>query len=397
VTSDGAVLDAGRLRRRLAEVEPAAAAEPERIRIVRAPGRVNLIGEHTDYNEGLVMPAAIDLETWLCYLPTTDRRAEITLDAGGDRQGFRLDDVGQRQGRWIDYVAATAWALAEAGVATHGFRGLLAASLPRGAGLSSSAALELVSAWALSGDEPPALDRMALAQACQRGENEYVGVRSGLMDQFASSHGQAGVALLLDCRSLEYRAVPLPLEEISLVVSHTGSGRKLGASEYNVRRAQCEAAVGAIRRREPEVRSLRDVDVVMLERCRDLLDDVEYRRALHVITENDRTLEVERALSAGDLEGVGLCFAESHASLRDRYEVSSAELDTLVEIAVATEGTVAARMTGAGFGGSTINLVRKGSVPRFRDSVATEYRARTGLRPRIWVVEPVEGAWPVPA
>jgi galactokinase len=395
VSAGASVLDPARLRLRLAEIEPGAAHQPDRVRIVRAPGRVNLIGEHTDYNDGFVMPAAIGLETWLCYVPMADGRVEMTLDASGERDGFSLEAIGPRRGRWIDYVAGTAWAVAAAGGETHGFRGLLAATLPRGAGLSSSAAIELASAWALAGSERPTLDDMALARACQRAENEYVGVRCGLMDQFASSHGRQGAALLLDCRSLEYRPVPLPLAEVALVVCHTGSARKLGTSAYNERRAQCEAAVRAIGEREPGVRSLRDIDVLMLERSRDRLDKVLYQRALHIITENARVLEVEEALAAGDMARVGYAFAESHASLRDRYEVSSAELDALVEIAADTEGVVAARMTGAGFGGCTVNLVRREAVERFRDQVAAEYRKRTRLRSRIWVVEPARGAGPV--
>jgi galactokinase len=361
------------------------------VRIVRAPGRVNLIGEHTDYNLGFVMPAAIGLETWICYVPTDDGRVEITLDANGERDGFALDEIDEKRGRWIDYVAGTAWAIREAGARVQGFRGLLAATLPRGSGLSSSAALELSAAWAL-GNGDPGIDLMKLAQACQRAENEYVGVRTGLMDQFASAHGRPGAALLFDCRSLEFREVPLPLDDLSIVVCHTGSPRKLGSSAYNARRAQCEQAVRLIGEREQGVESLRDVDMTMLERSRDLLDEETYQRCLHVVSENARTLAAETALADGDLEHVGRLFAESHASLRDDYEVSSAELDALVEIATATDGVVAARMTGAGFGGCTVNLVRHEAVDRFRDAVATQYATRTGMEPRTWVVEPVAGA-----
>ncbi|HXF83528.1 MAG TPA: galactokinase [bacterium] len=368
---------------------------PPEVRAV-APGRVNLIGEHTDYNEGFVMPAAIGLETRIAYVPVDDRRVELMLAATGERAAFELDRIGPRRRAWIDYVAGVAWALGEAGVPTHGLRGIVASTLPMNAGLSSSAALELASAWALTGDGPPPVDRVTLARICQRAENEYVGVASGLMDQFASSVGGAGAAILLDCRSLEHRAVPLPAECI-LVVCHTGSERRLEASAYNRRRAECERAVATIARRHPWVRSLRDVDRELLESVRDDLDPVAYRRAEHVVTENERVLATEAALRGGDLAAVGRLWAESHASLRDRYEVSSPELDALVEIAAATPGVVAARLTGAGFGGCTVNLVRRDAVGRLRAIVAQDYPRRIGRTPRIWEVEPVGGAGPVEA
>ncbi len=191
------------LARRLCAISPDAAARPGEVRVVHAPGRVNLIGEHTDYNEGFVLPVAIDLGIAIAVLPTDDRRVELTLAATGETAGFDLDVIGERRGGWIDYVAGTAWALAEAGVTTRGFRGLLASDLPQGSGLSSSAALELASSLALSGGEPPALDRMTLARTAQRAENAYVGVNCGLMDQFASAFGEPGHALLLDCRTLD--------------------------------------------------------------------------------------------------------------------------------------------------------------------------------------------------
>lgn len=384
------------MRARLATIEPLARGDPGRVRIVRAPGRVNLIGEHTDYNEGFVMPAAISLETWIAYVPAPDRRAKLTLASTGETAAVELDSIDPRRGAWVDYVAGVAWALAEAGIATHGFRGILASTLPMNAGLSSSAALELASAWALMGTDGPPVDPVTLARICQRAENEYVGVACGLMDQFASSAGGIGAALLLDCRSLAYRAVPLP-PECALVVCHTGSERRLEASAYNARRAECERAVAAIARRFPEVRSLRDVDSHLLATVRDDLDPVARRRAEHVVTENERVLATEVALRDGDLAAVGRLWAESHASLRDRFEVGSPELDALVEIALATEGVVASRLTGAGFGGCTVNLVRRDAVGRLMKSVTEEYPRRTGRTPRIWDVQPVAGAGVVEA
>ncbi|MDQ3880659.1 MAG: galactokinase, partial [Chloroflexota bacterium] len=361
------------------------------IRIARAPGRVNLIGEHTDYNEGLVMPAAIDLETWIASVPSDDRSVEITLLADGDRQRFELDVRGTARDSWIDYVAGTAWALGERRVPLRGIRGVLKSTLPISAGLSSSAALELASAWSLSADVPP-LDRMDVARAAQRGENEYVGVRSGLMDQFASAFGRPDAALLLDCRSLEHRPVPLPLATHALVVCDTCSPRRLEASQYNARRAQCETAVAAIRERHPGVRSLRDVDGMMLQAASTYLDEETLRRCEHVVRENERVIATERALGAGDVATVGRLFAESHASLRDLYEVSSRELDAMVDIALGVDGVVAARMTGAGFGGCTLNLVARGSVDALARAVTDEYPARTGLEGAVYAVDPAEGA-----
>jgi len=378
------------LLRRL--VPEAATAPQDTTRVVRAPGRVNLIGEHTDYNLGFVLPVAIDLGISIALVTTDDRRVELTLAATGERDGFDLEAIGGRQGRWIDYVAGTAWALAEAGVATRGFRGILASDLPSGAGLSSSAALELASAWALCGGEEPPLPRMRLARTAQRAENAYVGVNSGLMDQFASAFGEPGRALLLDCRSLEHHAVPLPLHEVSLVVCHTGSPRKLESSAYNERRAQCEEAVRVLARFEPRVESLRDVTPAMLERWGDRLDPLVLRRAVHVVSENERVLAAVEAFEAGDLAQVGGLFAESHASLRDRYDVSSAELDALVEIACGVPGVVGARLTGAGFGGCTINLVRRGQEAALRAAVEERYPARTGLTPRVFEVRAAAGA-----
>ena len=372
--------------------EPAAAADPSLVRVVHAPGRVNLIGEHTDYNDGLVLPCAIDLGISIALVPTNDRRIELTLAATGESAAFNLDRIGSRTGGWIDYVAGTAWALIERGVPVVGFHGLLASDLPAGSGLSSSAAIELAAAFALAGGTPPAIDPMLLARTAQRGENAYVGVKCGLMDQFASTFGEAGAALLLDCRTLEHRAVHLPLEEVSLVVCHSGSLRRLGASAYNERRAQCEAAVAAIAAIAPGVRTLRDVTPEMLAEVVDRLDPLTFSRAEHVVTENARVLEAVVAFETGDLAAVGHCFAASHASLRNRYEVSSPELDALVEIAVATPGVLAARLTGAGFGGCTINLVQRDAVAALRAAVLRDYPARTGLTPRVFEVEPAAGA-----
>jgi galactokinase len=387
-----AILDADRLSDRLANLAPEAFAGRSSVRIVRAPGRVNLIGEHTDYNDGFVLPAAVGLETWIAYVPSDDGRVTVTLDRSGETMSFDLDGIGPRRGAWIDYIAGTAWALAEASLGTVGWRGIVAATLPQEAGLSSSASLELAAAWGLSGTDPPATEPLTLARICQRAENEYVGVRCGLMDQFAVACGEPDRALLLDCRSLDYHAVPLPRDELALVAINTGSARRLGTSAYNARRAECERAVRALARLRPEVRALRDVAVEDLDWAEGVLDEVSFRRARHVVTENARVRATVGALAAGDFDALGRLFAESHVSLRDDYEVSSPELDLLVEIAARMPGVVAARMTGGGFGGCTVNLVRPDGLEQLREAVLGQYTSATGLTPTVFPLEAVAGA-----
>jgi galactokinase len=367
-------------------------ADAATARVVHAPGRVNLIGEHTDYNEGFVLPVAIDLGIALALMPTDDRRVDVTLAETGERDGFDLDAIGPKRSSWIDYVAGTAWALLDAGEPVRGFRAILVSDLPQGSGLSSSAALELVSSLALSGGAQPAIGRMALARVAQRAENAYVGVNTGLMDQFASAFGEPGRALLLDCRTLEHRAVPMPLDEAALVVCHSGSPRRLERSAYNERRAQCEAAVAAIAATEPGVTALRDVTPAMLDAHRARMDPLVAGRAEHVVHENERVLAAVAAFEAGDLPAVGRLFAASQASMRDLFGISSPELDALVEIASGVDGVYGARLTGAGFGGCTINLVRRDAARALREAVERQYETRTGLHARVFEVEPSGGA-----
>jgi galactokinase len=389
--TDAGSIEPGRLVEALVAAQPAATAGRNGdIRVVRAPGRVNLIGEHTDYNLGFVMPAAIGLEIRIAALPSDDRRIEIDLLATGERGVVDLDAIGPPRKTWLDYVAGTAWALQEAGISVTGFRGVLGSDLPQGAGLSSSAAFEMAVTLALTG-AAETVDGARRAVIARRAENAYVGVPCGVMDQFASACGVAGDAILLDCRSLETRPVPLP-EHVSIVVCHSGSSRRLDAVAYEQRQDECRRAVVAIAEIDPSVASLRDVTPELLDAAASRMDAVATRRARHVVEENARVLDAERAFAGGDLAGVGRLFAASHESLRDLYEVSSPELDALVAIASQTPGVVGARLTGAGFGGSTVNLVRRDAVPTFRAAIERDYPARTGLTPTVIEVEAVGGA-----
>ncbi len=385
--------EAAALRAALRDVMEATGGgfDEDLVRLVRAPGRVNLIGEHTDYNLGLVLPVAIDREIRIALVPTVERRADLTRLDTGDRAVVDLDAPRERDGTWADYIAGMAWALAEAGVSITGFRGVVASTLPENAGLSSSAAIELATAWALAGPQVAARDPLDVARICQRAENGYVGVLSGLMDQFASACGVEGRALLLDCRSHEWAAIPLP-RDLRLVVLNSGSPRKLDGSAYNERRAQCEAAVSALAAIYPSIMSLRDVSAQMLARERGRLDPIVAQRAEHVIAENDRVRATVAAFAANDDAAIGELFAASHRSLRELYEVTSPELDALVEIARSVDGVVAARMTGAGFGGCTINLVRSAAVQELSDAIEARYEPATGLRAMVLPVAAAAGA-----
>ena len=352
---------------------------------------MNLIGEHTDYNLGLVMPAAISLETTIATWPADDGMVRLTSLHEGQGRAFEVDAPGARSGDWTDYLAGVAVELGRAGVTVRGVVGVIDSAIPIGAGLSSSAALEVAAAWTLCADVPPPLPTLEVARLAQRAENDYVGVRSGLMDQFAACFGQAGSALLLDCRSLDHRAVPIP-DGLWIVAVDSRAPRQLAASAYNARREECERGVAAIARRHPKVRSLRDVTPEMLESCAHELDEIVLRRCRHVVMENARVARVADALASADLDELSRLFAASHASLRDLYEVSSAELDALVDIAATVPGVVGARMTGAGFGGCTVNLVRSDAVDELRLAVERDYPLRTGRHASFYVVDAAAGA-----
>src|SRR6266567_7526749 len=359
--------------------------------IHRAPGRVNLIGEHTDYNDGFVMPAAIDLCTQVAIKHRDDRKLMITSENLSEKVEFDLDEQDPRaRGHWSDYVRGVAVTLERAGYRLHGADLAIRSDVPIGAGLSSSAALEVATGYAMLETSDIEIDRVELAKLCQQAENEFVGMRCGIMDQFASSCGQAGTALMLDCRSLEYRLLPLP-GGVRLVICNTMVKHELGSSEYNTRRAECEEGVKHFAKLLPDIQALRDVTVKDLECCGHNLNQVTYKRCRHVITENARVMEATAALERGDLNAFGDLMAQSHRSLRDDYKVSCAELDTMVDLATKIEGVFGARMTGGGFGGCTINLVEADSVAEFKRDIAHGYELATGLAPEIFVRSTADG------
>ncbi len=361
-------------------------------RIFRAPGRVNLIGEHTDYNDGFVMPAALDFSTWVKVSPLEQRKLKIVSENFNEEIEVDLDDLNlTARGHWSDYPVGVAVILERSGHRLQGARLQIRGEVPIGSGLSSSAAIEVATACALVAHSDLNVDRRELALLCQRAENDFVGARVGIMDQFISLFGHAQKALLLDCRSLEFRLLPLP-DNVRLIICNTMVKHELASSAYNERRAQCEAGVMHLAKFFPDVAALRDVTIEQLEAHRDGLSDVVYRRCRHVITENARVLAAGDALERGDLEQFGDLMAESHRSLRDDYEVSSEELDLMVEIAQKIEGLYGARMTGGGFGGCTVNLGRAADVEEFQDRVAKEYEQTTNLKPEIYVCTVANGA-----
>jgi galactokinase len=389
-------LPASDLAARLAAVFPEAAGREHAVVVVRAPGRVNLIGEHTDYNGGFVLPFAIDMDVRIALLPSAEPRIRIRREDNGETATISLDPFPPKGDAWHDYIAGTAWALAEHGQPIRGFDGLLVSSLPIGSGLSSSAALEVVTAWALSAPHGPRIGPLEVARIAQFAENQHVGVMCGLMDQFASACGVEGSALLFDCRSTEWRPVPLP-DELALVVIHSGVSHGHTDNEYNDRRAACERVVAAVAADDPAVTLLRDIDMARLEAYRGRIDPVDYRRAYHVLTENERVLAAVAALEAHDHAALGRLMAGSQASMRDDYAITGPAIDALVEITLEVPGVIGSRMTGGGFGGCTISLTEHDAVDRLRERVERDYPARTSCRPRIWTVRAEGGAGYVPA
>ena len=366
---------------------------------VVSPGRVNLLGEHVDYNQGLVLPAAIDRFVELAAAPRTDRLVVLkALDMGAEVR-FSLDDLvsrtdtaGQPLPGWALYPAGVAWALRNAGFEPEGVEAVYASDLPIGAGLSSSAAVEVAFAvlWQAVGGWD--MQRMHLAHICQMAENRYVGVNCGLMDQFTCAHGVARHALYFDTRTFEWQPLPLPPDTV-LVIADSGVRRQLADSAYNLRRADCEQAVRRLREHLPDIQSLRDVSLQDIARYGDNLPQETRMRARHVVEEIERVRQASLYLARDDARGFGELMVAGHTSLRDLFEVSTPELDGLVEAALGLEGCYGARLTGAGFGGCTINLVDKTKADKFSSRLRREYNSRFGRQAVTYVCTPARGAY----
>lgn len=387
----------------IAEFQRLHGVMPERI--ARAPGRVNLIGEHTDYNDGFVMPIAIDRQVMIAARRRADQCVRVTaLDVhGGERDEFTLDSIGHHHDyRWANYVRGVAFYLGQT-MELQGMDAVITSTLPSGAGLSSSAALEICTAVILQGLAGQDLDRVTMAKLCQRAETDFVGVKTGIMDQFASALGESDKALQVDCRTLKYKAVRLP-RDVSVVVADTNKKRHLAGSDYNTRTVECENAVVLLSRLlHKNFRALRDVSPKDFARAENYLPENLRKRARHVITENERVKQAARAAERNDAKTFGALMNDSQTSLRNDYEASSPELDLMVELARRQPGCYGSRLTGAGWGGATVNLVQTMQVNSFIANVARGYVAETGIEP--WVapvrastgagwIEPFQGAAP---
>ena len=359
--------------------------------VVEAPGRVNLIGEHTDYNDGFVLPAAIQLRTRVAVAARTDRRLALASENYSEQVEFELEQLPATARRhWSDYAVGVARQLAALGIQVPGTNMLVCGEVPLGAGLSSSASLEVAVCRALLEVSGEKLEGAEMARACQRAENEFVGARCGIMDQFVSVHGEKDHALLLDCRSLEYRQLPIP-EDVRLVICNTMVRHSLAGGEYNQRRKECEAGARFFARRDETVTALRDVSLENFRKHEKDLPETVRKRCQHVISEDARVMRGVEALSGNDVALFGRLMGESHASLRDDFEVSCEELDVMVKLAGNVEGVYGARMTGGGFGGCTINLVKSEAVEAFQKKVAEGYERATGRKPEIYVCTAADG------
>ncbi len=363
------------------------------IQLFFSPGRVNLIGEHTDYNGGYVFPCALSFGTYLVVRPNNKRLVRFATTNFDHRSEVKLDEPFEKEGKsWFNYPVGVLNELRKKALEIEGVDLLYSGDIPNGAGLSSSASIEMVTAYAMNEIFEFGLDRMELVKLSQLAENLFVGVNCGIMDQFASGMGAADHALFLNCDTLDYERIPIKLEGMKIVIANTNKRRGLADSKYNERRSQCESAVEALRK-EKDIRHLSDLNMDEFNALSHLItDETELRRARHVISENARTLSAIEALNQGDLESFGLLMNQSHDSLRDDYEVTGKELDTLVEEARKIEGTIGSRMTGAGFGGCTVSIVKEDQVESFIREVGSGYNKRTGLKADFYVAEIGDGS-----
>ena len=365
-------------------------------RAFEAPGRVNLIGEHTDYSGGLVMPAAIDFRTVAVVSERNDGESVLYSRNFDEELRFRAADLPQKPGHgWSDYPLGVAWSLQGRGIEIPAFSMSIEGDVPLGAGLSSSASIEVAVALALLSLSGTEMERTEIALACQRAENGFVGAQSGIMDQFIACVGEQNHAVMIDCRSLEYKAVPLP-EDVRLVICNSMVKHSHASGEYNERRAEVDEGSRALRAANPAVRTekweLRDATLADLEQARASMSENAFRRCRHIITENARVEEAARVLAAGDMRRMGQLMAEAHASYRDDFAASCPEADLLVELAAAQAGVIGARLTGGGFGGCTVNLVEAAHAEAFREGIHGAYLERAGIDADIYLCQAAGGA-----
>ncbi len=357
-----------------------------------APGRVNLIGEHTDYSGGFVMPAAIDFHTIAEISPRTDGRISLYSQNMAEEVSYPAEPLPNKARKhWSDYPMGVAWSLAQQGVRAGAFTLTLNGDVPLGAGLSSSASIEVATAMALLELAGASLPLPTIALACQRAENVFVGARSGIMDQFIACAGKQDHALMLDCRSLEYRHLPIPAN-VRLIICNSMVKHEHAGGQYNVRREEVEEGTRILHARWPSIKALRDATLAQLNDCQTQMPPNVFRRCRHIITENKRVELAASALERGDLPAFGTLMAEAHRSFRDDFEASCSELDTLVEIAAELPGCYGARMTGGGFGGCTVNLVEENEADQFREQIHARYRAATRIDADIYLCRASAGA-----
>ncbi len=360
----------------------------------RAPGRVNMMGEHTDYNLGLVCPMAIEMACYAAVAPATHGEVRAYSANLRERREWAVDRLGslEPEGNWGDYILGVAGELVRNGYRVPSCNLYIESEVPEGAGLSSSASLEVAVALAFLGQQH--MPKLEIAKLCQRAESSFVGMPCGIMDQYASVFGQQDSAVQIDCRTLESEAVHLP-REIQVLVVNSMVKHELASSAYRQRVKECQEAVAAIRQIDPSVESLRDVTEEWFESIQEKIPVILRKRARHVVTDNARVLAFAGAARRQDLQEMGRLFVESHQSARDDYEISCEELDFLVDTAMGIEGVYGARMTGGGFGGCTVNLVAPGSAPVFRKQLALQYQSLFSITPMFYECVPAEGAGPL--
>ncbi|MGQ9896684.1 MAG: galactokinase [Acidobacteriota bacterium] len=362
-----------------------------RSRCFFAPGRVNLIGEHVDYNAGVVLPMAIELRLWVWAAPRSDRQLHIIAHDLGEIDILDLDVPCRHTGTWRDYIAGTAFHLEAAGFRLAGANLLIMSDIPTGAGLSSSAALEVAVGFALLTLAGHPIDRLTLARAGQAAEHDFVGARCGLMDQFVVAHGRAGHAVWFDCRSNDFAFIPVDTRQCAIAIADSGVRHRLAASAYNKRRQECERALHHLRQWFPHLTTLREITAAELVQVADRLPENLLRRARHVVAEIERVAQFAQALRAGDWPSAGALLNASHRSLSEDYAVSCNELDALADIARQTSGCYGARLTGGGFGGCTVNLVAPEALDAFLREVPRAYAQATGHIAQMWVARPGDG------